>query len=520
MGEQPNVVFIMADQLAAGCVGCYGSGVDSTPTLDRLAAVGVRFTRAYAHSPVCAPNRASILTGRSTEIHGIVTNNLLLGTEAPTYPMVLQRQGYRTGGYGKFHQTSMQLPLPSDFSYLGYDESIPTEDPRLGPWLDWIEREHPSYYGPALATCWTMPYVDHYGPDGRDLRPQMEAARAEFLQPRIEASGWNLMYTHPLPAELNQTTYITDCGLDFMGRHVAEHPDTPFMCSLSFVNPHDPYDPPEPYDTMFSPDEMPDPLPTEWEGIEAFEHHRHHFHRFDEFAADVGRVRRMRALYHGSIRLIDDQIARVVRFLEENGLADNTVVCFTTDHGDMMGDHGLITKGIMHYDKSARVPLIMWGDGVARGFVSDRLTTSLDMFPTLCGWGGAPVLPPHEGRSLVPIVQGDADPDPWDDVTVQVPGARSIVTAEGWRLSLIERDRRGQMFYLPDDPDEQRDLFGRVEVQAVQAELMERHAYAYMRPMDTWRYERLPLSDGRRVVPSPSLGWAMRPAYPDAEDSA
>jgi len=116
MPSQPNIVFIMADQLAAAFVGCYGSGVDSTPTLDRLASEGVRFTRAYAHSPICAPNRATIMTGRSNEIHGIVVNNLQLGTENPTYPMVLQRRGYRTGGFGKFHLTSMQLPLPNDFN--------------------------------------------------------------------------------------------------------------------------------------------------------------------------------------------------------------------------------------------------------------------------------------------------------------------------------------------------------------------------------------------------------------------
>lgn len=518
MPSQPNIVFIMADQLAAAFVGCYGSGVDSTPTLDRLASEGVRFTRAYAHSPICAPNRATIMTGRSNEIHGIVVNNLQLGTENPTYPMVLQRRGYRTGGFGKFHLTSMQLPLPNDFSYLGYDESIPTEDPRLGPWLDWIAREHPGYYGPALATCWAMPYLDRYGPDKRDLRPEWEAARAEFLQPRVAASGWNLMYTHPLPAELNQTTYITNCGIDFMERHLAEHPDQPFMCHMSYVNPHDPYDPPEPYDTMFAPEEMSDPLPMAWEGIGVYEKHRRSFHRFGEYAADVQNVRRMRAMYHGSIRLIDDQIGRVVRFLEERGLADNTIICFTTDHGDMMGDHGLITKGVMHYDKSVRVPLIVWGGDTARGVVSDRLTPSLDLFPTLCQWGGAHLLPPHEGRSLLPILQGEPDPAPWEEITIQVQTTRSIITAEGWRLSLLKPDRRGQMFDLVHDPDEQRDLYGQADAWQTQAELMARHVYAYMRAMETWRYERLPIDEGRPRMPGPTMATPLEPAYPGDVD--
>lgn len=512
--RRPNIVFIMADQLAAGFIGCYGSGVDSTPTLDRLAAEGVRFTRAYAHSPVCAPNRATIFTGRSIEMHGIVTNNLLLGDEMPTYPMILQRHGYRTGGFGKFHQTSMQLPLPSSFDYLGFDESIPTEDPRLGPWLDWIEREHPEYYGPALATCWGMPYMAWYGPDKRDLRAEWEAARAEFLEPRIAASGWRLMYTHPLPAELTQTTFITDLSLDFMERHLRDHGDQPFLCYLSYVNPHDPYDPPAPYDTMFDPEEMPDPVPMEWAEIKVFEHHREHFHQFGKIHAQPETMRMLRALYHGSIRLIDDQIARIVRFLEERGLADNTIICFTTDHGDMMGDHGLITKGAMHYDKSVRVPLIVWGSGVAKGLVINRLTTSLDMFPTLCVWGGAAQLPPHEGRPFADAASGQESAEAWEEVTVQVAPTRSIITKEGWRLSVFAGENRAQMFDLLNDPDEQRDLYGDAAHISQQMALYERLTRAYMRSLDIWRYDRLPIYDGRRVYASPSLAGPVRLAYP------
>jgi len=512
--RHPNIVFIMADQLAAGFIGCYGSGVDSTPTLDRLAAEGVRFTRAYAHSPVCAPNRATIFTGRSIEMHGIVTNNLQLGSEMPTYPMVLQRQGYRTGGFGKFHQTSMQLPLPSSFDYLGFDESVPTEDPRLGPWLDWIRREHPDFYGPALSTCWGMPYMAWYGPDKRDLRADWEAAQAEFMAPRRAASGWHLMYTHPLPAELNQAAFITDQGLDFMERHLRDHSDQPFLCYLSYVNPHDPYDPPEPYDTMFDPGEMPDPIPIEWQGIRVFEHHRDNFHNFGEIHAQPDKMRKLRALYHGSIRLIDDQIARIVQFLKERGLADNSIVCFTTDHGDMMGDHGLITKGAMHYDKSVRVPLIVWGTGIAHGLVSDRLTSSLDMFPTLCEWGGAELLPPHEGQSLAGAASGSTSDEAWEEVTMQVAPTRSIITQEGWRLSIFGGEDRAQMFDLRNDPDEQHDLYDDPTFVVQQRSLHERLTRAYMRSLDVWRYDRLPIYEGRRVYASPSLAGPLRLAYP------
>ncbi|MCL5270546.1 MAG: sulfatase-like hydrolase/transferase, partial [bacterium] len=179
MAKRPNI--ILADQLAASFVGCYGSGVNSTPTLDRLAAEGVRFDRAYAHVPVCAPNRATILTGRSQEIHGVVTNNLNLVHDGPTYADVLQREGYRTGSFGKFHLSPMMYPLPRNFNFLGFDESVPSEDPRLGPWIDWIEREHPEAYEQALATCWPMLYIDHYPTPGggtRNLRPARQDRRA------------------------------------------------------------------------------------------------------------------------------------------------------------------------------------------------------------------------------------------------------------------------------------------------------------------------------------------------------
>ncbi len=122
-----NIIFITADQLAARWLGCYGSGVDSTPTLDRLAAEGVRFERCYATFPVCAPNRATMLTGRSPVVHGITTNNYVLRTDMPTYAHVLQRQGYRTGGFGKFHQTPMHMPV-GDMAHLGFDESVVSDE--------------------------------------------------------------------------------------------------------------------------------------------------------------------------------------------------------------------------------------------------------------------------------------------------------------------------------------------------------------------------------------------------------
>jgi len=505
---RPNIVFIMADQLAAAFVGCYGSGIDTTPTLDRLAARGVRFDRCYAHVPVCAPNRATIFTGRSFEVHGVTTNNLVLKTDNPTFARVLADNGYRTGGFGKFHLTPMQQPLPEDFSHLGFDESVPTEDPKLGAWLDWVEREHPEHYETALAMSWPMPYTDAYGPDRRDLRDAMSAARARIVDPLRAASDWWLMYPSPLPKELHQTTYITDLSLDFMQGHLAGHADEPFMCFVSYVDPHDPYDPPAPYDVLFAPEDMPEPIPAEAQAYSSqiLEQTRD-FGDFRSVDGNVEVLKKLRALYLGSVRFIDDQVSRIVRFLEENNQLDNTIIVFTTDHGDMMGDHGFITKGVMHYDKCARCPLIVAGPGIQPG-ASGRLTSSLDFFPTFCDWADVACRPTLEGKSFAPSCSDGAADDGWPAVTVQAPlgRVRSIITDDGWRLTLFDEECEGEMFNLMEDPEERINLYGDPAWAEKRLELHQRHARAYMQSCGVLQYRNLPVENGRRCVLGTGLG--------------
>lgn len=531
MTKRPNILFIMADQLSAGFLRCYGSGVDSTPALDALARRGMRFERCYAHVPVCAPNRATIFTGRSAEIHGLVTNNLVLPAVHPTFAHVLRRAGYRTGGFGKFHLTPMQQPLPPDFGHLGFDESVPTEDPKLGPWLDWVRREHPEQWETALAVSWPMPYAAAYGPQRENLLPAMQEARRRILDPIRNASHFRLAYPSPLPAELHQTTWITDLALGFMQRRAAAHPDTPFLAFVSYVDPHDPYDPPAPYHAMYNPADMPDAIPAPPAGYESRILESRRLHPvFSPNVRDAATIRATRALYHGSIRFLDDQIARLLRFLDQSGQADNTIVVFTTDHGDMMGDHGFMTKGVMHYDNCIRCPLIVAGPGVRQGS-SDVLASSLDLFPSFCDWAGTDNRPPLEGRSLAGVCD-DAAPEGvqpmgtdteracaaatiagWRSVvTIQAPYygpeglVRSIVTDDGWRLTVFDEEGRGQMFNLREDPRETRDLYRDPAFAAKRQELHERHARAYMQAGLTQQYPNLPLQDGRRCLVLKDIG--------------
>ena len=500
----PNIIFIMVDQLGAATLNSYGGGVSSTPTLDGWAEEGTRFTRCYASVAVCAPNRATILTGRSLVAHGLTANNLHLDPNTPTYAHALKKAGYRLGGFGKFHQTSMALPLPADMNFLGFDESVPTEDPRLGPWLEWVAEAYPEYYEVALATCWPMPYLSE------SKRQQRQKAFDKHLKPLREASPWNLMYPSPLPPEVQQTTWITNLGLDFIERHRLEHPDKPFFCHLSYVDPHDPYDPPEPYAHRFDVGDMPDPLPANWlERAPDALLKKRAFAGFEHIANDSAAIRQLRAYFHGSLKFLDDQFARLEQFLRNAHLSETTLIVFTSDHGELLGDHQLITKGVAHYDAGVRCPLIVRGPSITKGGVSERLTCSLDFFPTFCDWAGLGRRPPLEGKSFAAEAQGESRQDTWDAVTIQSDhcpdvhsSVQSIVTADNWRLTIFDETTYGELFDLTHDPDEAHNLFFDMDASFIKQNLLQRCVQAFMRPAQVQQYRNLPRQEGKpqRVV--------------------
>jgi len=453
-----NIVFIMADQMGARHVNCHGSDVPSTPTLDALAARGTRFDRCYATSPVCTPNRAALFSGRSPAVNGMISNNYTMASDTPTYAHVLRHHGYYLGGFGKFHLCPMPLGHPESYEYLGFHESVITEDPKWGAYTEWIRQEHPEHFEEALAVAWGQPRRSPCPSEPRYEGPALQEIRARILQPRRAASPWPLFYTSPLPAGLHQTTWITDLALDFMGRRQDEAPGQPFFCFVSYVDPHDPYDPPEPYDRMFDPADMPDPIPAAWkeEGNDVLAKARTWL-GFDQIAADTKIIRQLRAHYHGSTKLIDDQIARLASFLDQRGLWDDTVLVFTTDHGEMMGDHELIAKGVKPYDSGVRCPLIVAGAGV-QPQVTDSLVCTLDFFPSICDWAGVDesVRPSLEGKSLADLCEGEDRQQAWDSVQVAFGPTESVISNDGWRLTLFDDGASpNQLINLRDDPTEQ-----------------------------------------------------------------
>jgi arylsulfatase A-like enzyme len=244
-------------------------------------------------------------------------------------------------------------------------------------------------------------------------------------------------------------------------------------------------------------------VPAAWigKGFETLARSQQGFHGFAEIYDDVEIMRQLRAFYHGSLRYMDDQIARIVNFLKSESLWENTILVFTTDHGDQLGDHGLITKGVKHYGTGIRVPLIVAGAGVASE-ATDRLTCTLDFYPTFCEWAGVSTedMPPVEGHSLARFAAGQPESAPWSEVLVSMSGVYTVITEDGWRLTRFP-EGVGQMFNLIEDPEEQHDLYQDPDYTDVRQRLLEQLVRAMGRPAEVPHYRVMPLVNGKKRFP-------------------
>ena len=472
MAAVRNILFIMADQLRADYLSCAGHPTLQTPHIDALAKRGVLFSRAYCQAPVCGPSRMSFYTGRYMTSHGATYNGVPLRATELTLGDYLRPLGYRVALVGKTHMKSDVEGLRR----LGVDpnSAIGLLISECG--FEPYERDdglHPDQMlDPDLAyNTWLR--NKGYASDNpwHDFANAAEGPAGEIL------SGW-YMRNSRLPARIreedSETPYMTDRAIDFI-RAAGEQP---WCLHLSYIKPHWPYIAPAPYHAMYGPDRIMAPHRRQSERrnphpvVQAFMAHEESVN----FSKDEVRETVIPA-YMGLVRQLDDHLGRLMRFLNDAGRMQDTLIVLTSDHGDYLGDHWLGEKELFH-EESVRIPMIVCHPDAAadptRGTVDEALVESIDLLPTFLAAAGGEAQPHRlEGLSLLPRIFGAATPD-WRSAAFSEcdyafrPARKSLgLPPDRARAYMIRTERwkyiaydgfRPQLFDLHDDPGEFNDL--------------------------------------------------------------
>lgn len=407
MSTPPNVLWIMADQLRFDYLSCYGHPHLHTPHIDALAARGVRFTNAYVQSPVCGPSRMSAYTGRYVRSHGSTWNGMPLRVGEPTLGDHLRAAGARAVLVGKTH---MAADLEG-MAWLGIDPKSQIGVARSECGFDPFERDdglHPD----SARQNWSA-YDDYLVAHGfASDNPWHDFANSGLDADGQRLSAWllkNSRLAANVPEEHSETAYMTDRAMDFMRQAQAD--GRPWMCHLSYIKPHWPYIVPAPYHDMYDASHI---VPPVRHGAEFDTDHPLLRAYLDarvckSFSRDEVRETVIPA-YMGLIKQLDDNLGRLFAWMQAQGLAENTIIAFTSDHGDYMGDHWMGDKDFYH-EMAVKVPLIIADPrpeaDATRGQASDALVEMIDLAPTFMAALGAGAKP-HiiEGRDLTPILHG------------------------------------------------------------------------------------------------------------------
>ena len=434
--SKPNVLFVMTDQQRFDTIAALGAEHVYTPNLDRLVRRGVALTRAYSTCPVCVPARCTIRTGCEPPTTRIFTNGPARprddqpqGMEdrcGPYLPRVMAGAGYRTFGIGKFHTT----PVYED---LGYEVKLHAEELYAGPegragdaYAAFIAREHPQF---AFVEMLMGERTEMY------YMPQMS----------------------PLPAELGAEAWAADRAVE----QIAADDGRPFFGMVSFIGPHPPFAPPLPFNRMYDPDRMGDPVC----GDLAVDHMDvsipHHNHYIWADGISNARARVLKARYYGEISYIDACLGRILDAVEARPDADNTLICFFSDHGDHMGDHHAWQKETF-FDAACHIPfLLSWPARLAGDTRREEFVCLTDLFGVATSAAGASQ--PREGIDVLAMLDGRAQPREHLIGYYGVPGSdrfKIMVRCDDWKYIFMANGGREQLFNLADDPHELRQRIG------------------------------------------------------------
>ena len=444
--RKPNLLFLWTDEQRADTMAAYGNTRIHAPNLNRLASESCVFERAYVTQPVCTPSRSTVMTGLWPHTNGCTTNNIPLPEDTPCLPELAGDPEYHAAYMGKWHLGD------EVFAQHGFHEWVSIEDMYAKHYRPSRNRETRSSYHQFLLEKGHEPNVR--GQFSRDF-----AARR--------------------PIEHCKPRFLEEQACDFLRRNQ----DNPFMLVVNFLEPHMPFfgplDDEHDLDEVTMPGNFDDPL----EDNEPLRYRVLREYARERYGATEAEIHQLIRRYWGLVTQVDRSVGGILDTLDELGLADDTIVVYTSDHGDMMGSHGLVAKCVM-YEEAVRVPWLMrvpWLSGEQRTI--PQPVSHIDLIPTLLELMNASVPPALRGQSLVPLLHGrEVDQDhvfiEWspgagagkrsDDTTalaseeeiryVAEENTRTVISPDGWKLCLSDRDKC-QLFNLNQDPGETTNLF-------------------------------------------------------------
>lgn len=445
-GLRPNVLWICTDQQRWDTIASLGNEHIRTPQIDRLVKSGTAFTKAFCQSPICTPSRSSFLTGMyASAVHGCCNGNDGWAEAAPLVTKLLADSGYTCGLAGKLHLAGCHgrvEPRPEDDGYSEF------------------------YWSHSHRDMW---------PEGH--------AYSDWVKERGGELGTMYRENGNMSPELHQTKFCVDKAIEFIGRKSEQ----PWLMSVNIFDPHLPFDPPTEYRDRYDSELMPNPLFRESD-LETQRALKEVDFQSAALRPEEFQAKDKIAAYYAMIEQIDDNVGRLLDFLETSGQRENTLVIFMSDHGEMLGDHGLISKGCRFYEGLVRVPLIFsWPGVVKAGKRVDALVELTDVSPTLLDYAGLSVPDRMTGRSLRAALEGGELVEEREFVRCEYYSALSLLAPgrEDWsgsygtmirtgryKLVVYHGVNLGELYDLEEDPGEFDNLWNVSEHAGLRFELM------------------------------------------------
>ncbi len=502
--KRPNFLLFVTDQHRADHLGCYGNKVLATPHIDSLAKQGCVFDDFHVATPICQPNRSSLMTGRMPTAHCVQMNGRELSFAETTFVEVLRNAGYRTALAGKSHLqniTAVPALWPAQGQRLPFDarKQYPGEYGQE-VWTRWeddpgFELKLP-YYGFETVSL-TIGHADeqhgHWRRWARQQLPEIDSLIGPdnaIPTPGLKLSTLRQAWRTRVPEELYPTSYIADRTCDLLTELAAG--DEPFFIQCSFPDPHHPFTPPGKYWGMYQPDDVDlppsfgaslidPPPPVDWLR-QSRAANTSAKPGYGTFACDEQEAREGIALNYGGIACVDDAVGKVLARLRQLGIDDDTVVMFTSDHGELLGDRGLMFKGGLHYTALTRVPFI-WRDTTDKrqAHRSNTLSQTIDIAATVLSRAGLAEVNGMHGQSLLGAATGDDSNSRKHLVIEEESQRRDFGMTQRNRLRTLRTSRYrytiyagqswGELYDLQADPHELHNLWNDPDSARLRGEL-------------------------------------------------